>query len=140
MAFFNKLNAAERLAAIGAVIVIVSWLLTIVGGYGLGGGSITLLGAIAVLVIYFLKYSPTQNVTWPAPVQTIVLIVSAIAAILAVIGALSLIGFLGALGGGFGLYFLGLVGTAVGAVIMVWGAWQDYQAMPKTTPPSNPPV
>jgi hypothetical protein len=140
VAFFNRLNAAERLAAIGAVIVIVSWLLTIVGGYGLGGGSITLLGAIAVLVIYFLKYSPTQNVTWPAPVQTIVLIVSAIAAILAVLGALSLIGFLGALGGGFGLYFLGLLGTAVGAVIMVWGAWQDYQAMPKTTPPSNPRV
>ncbi|HEY0443939.1 MAG TPA: hypothetical protein VGC90_06940 [Candidatus Limnocylindrales bacterium] len=140
MAFFNKLNAAERLAAIGAVIVIIAWLVTLVGGYGLGGSSITLLGAIAVLVIYFLKYSPTQNMTWPAPIQTIVLIISAIAAILALLAALSVIGLLGAFGGGLGLYFLGLVATAVGAVIMVWGAWQDYQAMPKTTPPSNPPV
>lgn len=134
MTFYNKLNANERLVAIGAVIVIISWIVGAAGAFGIGSGILSLLGAIAVLVIYYLKYSPTSSVTWPMPVQTIVLVISGIMALLAVIG---LIGWLGVLGGlGFGLYFISVIGGAVGAVIMAWGAWQDYQAMPKTTPPS----
>lgn len=133
MTFFNKLNANERLVAIGAVIVIISWLVGLVDAFGFGVGTIPLLGAIAVLVIYYLKYSPTQSVTWPWPVQTIVLGISAISALLALLGALSLLGLLAF---GLGLAFLSSVGGVVGAVLMAWGAWQDYQAMPKTTPPS----
>lgn len=133
MTFYSKLNANERLVAIGAVIVIIGWLLGIVGTIGIGAGSIPLLGAIAILVIYFLKYSPTQSITWPMPVQTIVLAIAAISAVLALVGALpwlSLLGVLGILG------LLATIGSIVGALIMAWGAWQDYQAMPKTTPPS----
>jgi hypothetical protein len=128
--FFNKLNANERLVAIGAVVVIISWLVGLVDAFGFGVGTIPLLGAIAVLVIYYLKYSPTQSVTWPWPVQTIVLVISAIAAVLAIVGALPGLAFIATLFG------ISLIGTLVGAVLMAWGAWQDYQAMPKTTPPS----
>jgi amino acid transporter len=133
--FYNKLNANERLAAIGAIVVIVGFIVSLLGAYGFGGNTITLLGAIAVLVIYYLKYSPTQTMTWPAPIPTIVLAISAISALLAILGALPALGLLG----GLGLYSLGAIVTVIGAVIMVWGAWQDYQAMPKATPPAGGP-
>jgi hypothetical protein len=136
VAFWNKLNANERLAGIGAIVVIVGFIVSLLGAYGFGGSTLTLLGAIAVLVIYYLKYSPTQtNMTWPAPIPTIVLAISAIAAVLAILGALPAIGLLG----GLGLYALGAILTVIGAVIMVWGAWQEYQAMPKATPPPGGP-
>jgi hypothetical protein len=135
VAFWNRLNANERLAGIGAIVIVVSWLVGIASGIGFGS-SVALIGAIAVLVIYWLKYSPTQTVTWPAPVATIVLIISGVVALLAVIGGLSLLSLLGALGS---LYAIAIVGTVVGALIMVWGAWQDYQAMPKSTPPTGGP-
>jgi hypothetical protein len=129
--FYNKLNANERIVAIGAVVVIISWLVGLTSTFGfVGVGSVQLIAAIAVLVIYYLKYSPTQSITWPAPVQTIVLAISAIAAVLAIIGALPGLALIAT------LYGISLIGTLVGAVLMAWGAWQDYQAMPKTTPPS----
>ena len=133
MEFYNKLNANERLAAIGAIVVIVGFIVSLLGAYGFGGNTLTLLGAIAVLVIYFLKYSPSQTMTWPAPIPTIVLIISAVAALLAILGVLPALGLLG----GLGLYTLGAILTLIGAIIMVWGAWQDYQAMPKPTPPAS---
>lgn len=142
MEFYNKLNAAERLVTIGAAIVIISWIVGLAGGFGFGANTVALLGAIAVLAIYFLKYSPTQSVNWPAPVPLIVLGISAVVALLAVVGALPVLSLLGGLAGFFAIAILALIGTAVGAVIMAWGAWQEYQAMPKTTPPSsnNPPA
>lgn len=135
MAFWNKLNANERLAGIGAIVVIVGFIVSLLGSYGFGANTLVLLGAIAVLAIYYLKYSPTQTMTWPAPIPTIVLAISAIAALLAILGALPALGLLG----GLGLYSLGAILTVVGAVIMVWGAWQEYQAMPKATPPTGGP-
>jgi hypothetical protein len=132
---WQKFNANERLVAIGAVVVIVAWLVGIVSAYGLATSTITLLGAIAVLVVYYLKYAPNQNITWPAPIPTIVLGISAIAALLAVINALQWIGVSSLFGG---LAILSVLGAAVGALIMVWGAWQEYQAMPKTAPPAPP--
>lgn len=130
MTFYNKLNANERLVAIGAVIVIISGIVGLASSFA-GIGGLVLIGAIAVLAIYYMKYSPTQSITWPMPVQTIVLGISGIAALVAIISALARLGSIGSLFG------LSLIGAAVGAVIMAWGAWQEYQAMPKTTPPSS---
>jgi hypothetical protein len=130
---WNKFNANERLAAIGAIVVVVSWLVGLVSAYGFATSTIALLGAIAVLVIYYLKYAPNQNINWPAPVPTIVLVVSAIAALVAVVNALQ---WLAVSSFGGGLSILAVIGAAIGALIMVWGAWQEYQAMPKTAPPS----
>ncbi|HEV8489726.1 MAG TPA: hypothetical protein VGQ58_08075 [Candidatus Limnocylindrales bacterium] len=131
MEFYNKLNANERLVATGAIIVLIGALVSVVTG-GLGFVTLPLLGAIAVLAIYYLKYSPTQTITWPAPIPLIVLVIAAISAIFGVLGALQLVGILF----GVGLFTLAVIAVAVGSVIMAWGAWQEYQAMPKTTPPS----
>jgi hypothetical protein len=129
--FYNKLNANERLAAIGAAAMIVAWLVGVLVGYGFGTSSVGLLGAIVVLVIYFLKYSPNQTITWPAPIPTIVLIVAAVAALLTLLNVLQFLAFLG------GIEWIVAIASVAGAAIMVWGAWQDYQAMPKATPPTS---
>ncbi len=140
MEFYNKLRAGERLIAIGAALVILSYIVAIAGrGFGLGAGSLGLLGAIAVLVILFLKYSPTQNINWPIQVELINLGIAAVvglSALLTLLEVLSLISLLGITA------ILALALFVIGAAVMVWGAWQEYQAMPKTTPPSsnNPPA
>jgi hypothetical protein len=135
--FWNKLNANEKLVMYGAGIVVIAFLLGAVGG-GFGSGSGDLIAAIIVAVIYWLKYSPNK-INWPAPVPTIVLVVAGIAAIFALLGLLTWFGFLG-----FGLYGIGLLVNAVGCGVMAYGAWKEYQAMPKTSaappPPSTPPA
>jgi hypothetical protein len=132
--FWAKLNANEKVVMYGAGLVVIAFLIGLVGG-GLGSyaGS-DIIGAIAVGVIYWLKYSPNK-INWPAPVQTIVLVVTGIAAIFALLGLLTWLGFLG-----FGLYGIALLVNAIGCGIMVYGAWREYQAMPKAAPPATPPV
>ena len=139
MDVYNRFNPNERLVAIGAAVILVAWLVGLVSGFGFGVGTIPFLGAIAVLVILYVKYSPNQHVNWPAPVELIILGISVVVALLAVLAALQWLGFLASF---FGLAALAALATAVGAVIMAWGAWKEYQAMPKTTPPSsnNPPT
>lgn len=55
---WSKLNPRERMAVIGAGLIVLSWLLGIVlsrGLYGVAGaGGVGLLGAIAVLVVVYL--------------------------------------------------------------------------------------
>jgi hypothetical protein len=126
---WNKLNSRERLTAIGAGVVILGWLVSI-AGYGIGAGTVSLLGAIAVLVVLFLKYSPSQSITWPAPISTIVLGISGVVALLAALDVLTSLRWIGLFGFGVGLFALIL--EAVGAALMVWGAWQEYQATAST--------
>jgi hypothetical protein len=130
---WRRLSANERTAATGAIVVIVASLIDVVVGFGFDVGTITLLGALAVLVIYYLKYAPNQSMTWPMPVATINLGISAIVAILAILGLLA--------GLGGGLYLLAKIGIVVGAVLMVLGTWREYQLAPKipTAPPPPPP-
>src|SRR5215213_7810293 len=89
-AFLNKLTANERMAVWGAVIVAIASIF--------GSGWLSLVGAIVVIVVYWLKYSPTSNMTWPAPIQLIPLAISGLIALFALLGLLSAIGFSG-LGG-----------------------------------------
>lgn len=131
--FLKKLNANEKMALWGALIVAV--------GAILGGGWLSLVGALAVIVIYWLKYSPNTNITWPAPIQLITLGISAIIAVFAVLGALgslSLLGLGGFFGGTFLLWIVGAIAVLVGAIMMVLGTWKEYQAMPKAAPPAPP--
>ena len=136
-AFWNKLNANEKIVMYGAIIAVVAFLVGIAGG-GFGTGSLDLVAAIAVAVIYWLKYSPNK-INWPAPVQTIVLVIAGISAIFAILAVLGWIGFFG-----FGLYGIAIILNAVGCGVMAYGAWKEYQAMPKTasastgTPPAPP--
>jgi len=136
--FLKKLTANERTAVWGAAVVVIASIF--------GGGWLSLIGAIAVIVIYWLKYSPTSKVTWPAPIQLITLAISGIIglfALLGVIGALG-IGSLGGLGFGFGglflIYIIAAIAVAVGAGMMVLGTWREYQLMPKTTTSTAPPA
>ena len=146
MQIWEKFNPRERLTAIGAGLVILGFIVSI-AGYGIGAGTISLLGAIAVLAIFYLKYAPNQNITWPIPVPLLVLGISGVVAILAALDVLTSLRYLGLLGVGIGV--LALILEAVGAGLMVWGAWQEYQiekpAMPNfgggtsSTPPPAPP-
>jgi hypothetical protein len=137
--WWQKLNANERMAATGAIVVFIVSLLS--------GGWIAVLGAAAVLVVYWLKYSPNQ-VTWPAPVELINLVISGILGLFALVGALALIGMSGlgfgmfGVGGGFfGGFWIIVAAIAiafiVGAGMMVLGTWREYQAMPKTASPTT---
>ena len=127
---WQKLNANERLAAIGAIVILVSWVVGLTG-YGVGNSAIALLGGIAVLAILYLKYAPGQNVTWPAPVPLLLLGISVIVGIIELTVLLSLLTFFGALGGYLGFaagYLIGAIGTIVGAAIMLWGSYKEYTA------------
>jgi hypothetical protein len=132
---WNKLNPRERLTAIGALVVALGWIIGLAGSFGLGGNTIALLGAIAVLVILFLKYSPNQSITWPAPIPLINLAISAIVALLALLGLLQWLQ-LGGFGTFFGAALIAAIVTAVGAALMAWGSWQEYQLTKPATPAS----
>ena len=130
---WSTLNTRERQTAIGAGLIVLSWLLGIVlsrGFFGFGGaGSLGLLGAIAVLVVIYLKHAPNTKVTMPAPYATILLGIAAVVAVLALLQGLqllSVLGYLAAFGGGSSIVVL-LVNWA-GAGLMVWGAYQEWQA------------
>jgi len=138
--FMGKLNANERMALWGAVIVFIVSLI--------GTSWFTLLLSAALIVIYYLKYSPTSNITWPADVRLINVVIAGVVGLLALLGLVSLLGigsFFGGLGFGFlgGLFIIVLIGAianAIGAGMMVLGTWREYQAMPTATPPPPPPA
>ena len=130
--WWKKLNANEKLVMYGAALVVVAFLVGTAGG-GFGTASGDLIAAIVVGVIYWLKYSPNK-ITWPLPVQTLVLAIAGISALFALLALLGWIGFLG-----FGLFGIAILINAVGCGIMAYGAWKEYQAMPKTAAPPPPP-
>jgi hypothetical protein len=136
---WRKLNANERMVAWGAIVVLISWLIGIVSG----GGGWSVLAAVVILVIYYLKYTPNQSITWPAPIPTIVLIIAGVSAVFALLAVLSLLSLFGAFGTLFGGFFIGFliagIGNAIGAGMMAYGAWKEYQAMPKAPAPPPPP-
>jgi hypothetical protein len=143
-AWWQKLNANERMAATGAVVVFIVSLLST--------SWISLVGSGIVLATYWLKYSPNQNINWPAPIELINVVISGIMAFFAAIAVLFALGvgsfglgMIGAFGGFFGGIYLVLVASAIvyaiAAGAMFVGTWREYQAMPKTpaTPSSSPP-
>jgi hypothetical protein len=133
-AFMNKLNANEKMVTYGAVLTVIAGIIGLV----VGGGGWSFIAGIVVLAIYWLKYAPNQSMTWPAPIPTIVLIVSGLAALGALLALLAFLGLFA--------YFLGpaaiivAIANAIGAGMMAWFAWKEYSAMPKMTPPSTPPA
>lgn len=140
--WWQKLNANERMAATGAIVVFIVSLFST--------GWLALIGAAAVLVVYWLKYSPNQ-INWPAPPELITLVISGILGLFALVGVLGLIGLSGlgfsmfGLGGGFlgGVWAIVVaiaIAFIIGAGMMVLGTWREYQALPKTAAPTTPPA
>ena len=135
--FMNKLNVNEKQVIYGAIIVFVAFVIGAISGFGfLGSGSGDLAAAVAVAVIYWLKYQPNP-INWPVPVQTIVLVIAGVAAFFALIAVVTWIAVIG-----INLYAVSIVLNAIGCGMMAYGAWKEYQAMPKTTaaPPPAPPA
>lgn len=135
--FMKKLNANEKMVVYGAVITIIAWVIGLVTG----GGSWSFIAGLAVLVIYWLKYAPNQSITWPMPIQTLVVIIGGLSALGGLLGLLSILSWFGVLGfyGGFlAGALVAVVVNAIGAGMMGWFAWKEYQAMPKATPPAPP--
>jgi len=121
---WNKLNPRERLTATGALIVVLGWIVGVVArGLGTGTLALGLIGGIAVLVVLYLKYA-NPTIQWPVAVPLITLGIAAIVAIFAVLTLIDWLGYLNALGI-TGLVALGLY--VVGALLMAWGAWKEYQ-------------
>ncbi len=129
---WSKVNRRERLAVIGAGLIVLSWLLGLVLGGGLYGlmglGGVGLLGAIALLAIVYIHYTPSTNVTLPAPYATILLGISAVVGVIALLQLLQLLPYLGILAsyGGTSVLLVLFVDW-VGAGLMAWGSYQEWQ-------------
>lgn len=133
--FMNKLNVNERQVIYGAIIVVIAYVIGAVSGFGfLGSGSGDLAAAVAIAVIYWLKYQPNP-INWPIPPQTIVLGIAAVAAFFALLAVFTWLTFIG-----ISLYSLAIILNAIGCAVMAYGAWNEYQAMPKAAPPPPPPA
>ena len=75
---WNKFNPRERLTGIGALVIVLGWIVGLTAR-GLGIGTLGLLGAVAVLVVLYLKYA-NPDIKWPIHVSLIVLAIAAIVA------------------------------------------------------------
>jgi hypothetical protein len=122
---WQKFNANERMAAIGAGIVVVAWLVGIASPYGIGASTVALLGALALLAVLYLKYAPNQNINWPAPVPLLLLVISAVVALIA---AVTLLQWLSVIGSSSITLLVSLIGTVVGAGVMAWYSYQEWQS------------
>ena len=127
---WNKLNPRERFTTFGVGMVVVGFLLSVLD-YSAGGTTLSLLAALGVLVVFYLKYSPNSNVNWPAPVPTIVLGLSVVALIAAALEVLRWVSFI--LNNLFGLWSFGTIIILVGTIVMVWQSWLEYQAAQPAT-------
>ena len=138
-----KLTQNEKMIGIGAVVVAVAWVLGVIitdSWYSASGaqtmGLIAVVAAVAAVVVLYLKYAPNTNITWPAPVPVVLLVIAVIAGVLALIGlfqAFTYDPFKG-LGGVLGTYavskpitiYLAAGGVAVGAGLMCYAAYMDW--------------
>ena len=150
---FSTLSSNEKLAAYGAIAAIIGTLLTVFGGLGGAGGLwLTLLLAIAMLVIVFLpQFSPQTSL--PGSKGSLMLIVGGIAALGAVFALLALFTVFAFIAS-FPLYVIGLLVGIIGGLLMGWAGWQEFQAEggqfrvgggggttsapPRSGPPSGP--
>ena len=144
-----KVNANQKFVAYGAVAVLVGWLVgqfiatystpavsTIIGTYG--GTSFSyfswgtaglfailgLLGAIATVVVLYLKVAPSMNITWPMPFAQILLGVSGAVLVCGVLIVLFQITN-GLTGAPVTMWLADLLFVGGGAA-MAWFAYQDY--------------
>jgi hypothetical protein len=132
--FMAKLNANEKQVMYGAAIVVVAFIVGLVSGFGyVSGASGDLAAAVAIAVIYWLKYQPNP-INWPIPPQTLVLGIAAVSAFFAVLAVIGWLAFIG-----LSLYSLAVILNAIGCGVMAYAAWNEYQAMPKTAPPPPAP-
>jgi len=128
-AFWNKLNGNEKLTGYGAVLIVVAFLAATAGG-GSGTVMTSLIAAVLIFVVFWLKYS-TMKIPWPVPISTVVLGIAAVATVLALLNLLPALSFITQLSG------IALLLNLAGCGVMAFGAWKEYQStLPKAAPPA----
>lgn len=129
-AFWNKLNGNEKMVGYGAILIVVAFLAATASGFGASSETTSIVAALAIFAIYWVKYS-NMKIPWPVPVQTIIVAIAGIAAVLALLALLGLLSAITRLDG-----IASLVNFA-GCGVMAFGAYKDYQAsLPKAAPPA----
>ena len=153
-----KLNMNEKMIGGGAIVVVIGWILGLIltgSGAGVGYGSvswygssgaqtmglISVIAAIAAIVVIYLKYAPNMKITWPAPIPMILLGLAAIAAIAAAIGLLQAFTydpFGGLCSGVLAQYctvpakpiflYVAAAAVLVGGGVMAYGGYMEYSA------------
>ncbi|HEY8437729.1 MAG TPA: hypothetical protein VIK65_03850 [Candidatus Limnocylindrales bacterium] len=125
VAIWQQFNPRERLMAIGAGLVVLAFLVSIVT-FGIGANTLAVILAIAALAVLYLKYAPNTKINWPASPSLILMALSAAVAIIVLLDLLRYLSLLG-YASYFGGLIIALVLEVVGAGLMAWGAWQEYQ-------------
>lgn len=115
----SKLGQNERMAAFGAIAVLLAGLISNWGGLLF----LAILAAIGMLVIVFLPQVSAKTAL-PGSKGTLMAAVGILAAASAVITMLQWIGFLGS----FGFSSIMFLVAVVGAVVMAWAGWQELQS------------
>jgi len=124
---WGKLNANEKLATIGAGLVILAFLLGIglysAGSFGIGG-IVGILAGIGLPVVYYLKYT-SSTINWPAPVPVIAFAIGAVMGIGALLSLLFVVQWLGWIGFTF-TWIIGPILQVVGGALMAWGTYKEW--------------
>ena len=148
-----KITARERMIGIGAIVVVVGWLIGLILGskdvcatyagqkicagsqnyftheHGTDLGLLALLAAIAGIVVIYLKYAPNMKINWPAPLPVIMLAIGGVA-----VGASALMLVLAFLDAKDFMDFvpitmwIAMIAMVVGGALMAWPAYQDWTA------------
>jgi len=146
-----KVNANQKFVAYGAVGVLVGWIVgqfiatasspgvsylgTTIGGYSIsyfsaGNASLFailgLVGAIAAVVVLYLKVAPSMNITWPMPFAQILLGISGAVLVCGVLVLLMQFTRAGGLDGAPITLWLADIIFIGGGAAMTWFAYQDY--------------
>jgi hypothetical protein len=144
-----KVGANQKFVAYGAVAVLVGWIVgqfiatssapgytilgTTVGGYSISWFSsgnaglfaiLGLVGAIAAVVVLYLKFAPSMNITWPMPFAQILLGISGAVLVCGVLVVLMQVSR-GIDGAPVTMWLADLIFVGGGAA-MAWFSYQDY--------------
>ena len=148
-----KVSAREKFVVYGAAVTVVAWLVGVIlatksyGGGSLAGiaipgysinfftnyhgmdlGLLAMLAALVVVAVIYLRYAPNMNITWPAPVATILLGAAAVSVVC------SALMFLLQLTSGVGVgdwpifAWVAVIGMLVGGIAMAWFSYQEFVA------------
>jgi hypothetical protein len=124
-----KFSASEKLATYGSGLVILAFLLGVglysAGSFGVGG-LLGILAAIALPVVYYLKYT-NSTIKWPAPIPVIAFAIGALMGIAALVNLLFVVQWLGWIGFTF-TWLIGPILYIIGGGLMFWGTYKEWSA------------
>jgi hypothetical protein len=144
-----KVNSNQKFVAYGAVGVLVGWLVgqfiatVSIGGFSALGVTyagasysyfsagnaglfaiLGLVGAIAAVVVLYLKFAPSMNITWPMPFAQVLLGIAGATLVCGVLVVLMQFSY--GLGNAPVTMWIADIIFVGGGAVMAWFAYQDY--------------